>query len=296
MEKEKLIIEIDLALESIRAHIKRIKNDSNNVHKMDIDLLIEKTRNIYDKLIRLDGLTIPFETEISLTDELEIEETKTVETETVETKIEEIVKEEAKAEKEAEITEEDAKVEAKAKDKITEEKIKVETEIEAKYKVEEVKEQIEEEQNKDDLIEEKEEILIDIQLDEVREIIEIEEDKEEKEETEKSTIDLFTSSAGPTLSDTFSEAEHPTIADKITTEGINELREAIGINEKFLFINELFNGDMGRYNKVIDELDELATLEGVNTYLLELKIQSQWVDDNAALIKLSDMLNKKFVK
>ncbi len=290
MEKEKLIIEIDLALESIKAHIKRIKNDSNKIHKMDMDLLIEKTRNIYDKLIRLDGLTIPFETEISLTDELEIEETKTVDA--VDVKVEEIEKEEVKAEEEAEITEEDAKVE----DKITEEKIKVETEIEAKYKVEEVKEQIEEEQNKDDLIEEKEEILIDIQLDEVREIIEIEEDKEEKEETEKSTIDLFTSSAGPTLSDTFSEAEHPTIADKITTEGINELREAIGINEKFLFINELFNGDMGRYNKVIDELDELATLEGVNTYLLELKIQSQWVDDNAALIKLSDMLNKKFVK
>ena len=35
---------------------------------------------------------------------------------------------------------------------------------------------------KDDLIEEKEEILIDIQLNEVRETKEIEEDKEEKEE------------------------------------------------------------------------------------------------------------------
>ena len=268
MEKEKLIIEIDLALESIRAHIKRIKNDSNNVHKMDMDLLIEKTRNIYDKLIRLDGLTIPFETEIPQQAELEIEE---------------IVKEEAKAE----ITEEDAKVEAKS-------------EVREEETAEEVKEQIEEKQNKDefkdDLIEEKEEILIDIQLNEVRETKEIEEDKEEKEETEKSTIDLFTSSAGLTLSDKFSEAEQPTIADKITSEGINELREAIGINEKFLFINELFNGDMGRYNKVIDELDELATLEGVNTYLLELKIQSQWADDNTALIKLTDMLNKKFIK
>jgi len=265
MEKEKLIIEIDLALESIKAHIKRIKNDSNKVHKMDMDLLIEKTRNIYDKLIRLDGLTIPFETEISLPDELEIEETETVEA--VDVKVEEIEKEEAKAEKEAEITEEDAKIE----DKIIEEKIKVETEI----KVEEVKEQIEEEQNKDEF---KDDLI------------------EEKEETEKSTIDLFTSSAGLTLSDKFSEAEQPTIADKITTVGINELREAIGINEKFLFINELFNGDMGRYNKIIDELDELATLEGVNTYLLELKIQSQWADDNEALIKLTDMLNKKFIK
>jgi len=281
MEKEKLITEIDLTLESIRAHIKRIKNDSHNVHKMDMDLLIEKTRNVYDKLIRLDGLTILFETEIPQHLEPEIKEIETEET--VDVKVEEIVKEEAKAEEEAEITEEDAKVE-----------------VHVEETAEEVKEQIEEEQKedefKDDLIEEKEEMLIDIQQDEVRETLEIEEEKEEKEEPEKSTIDLFTSSAGPTLSDTFSEAKQPTIADKITTEGINELREAIGINEKFLFINELFNGDLGRYNKVIDELDGLATLEGVNTYLLELKIQSQWADDNTALIKLTDLLNKKFAK
>ena len=79
MEKEKLITEIDLTLESIRAHIKRIKNDSNNVHKMDMDLLIEKTRSVYDKLILLDGLTIPFETEISQQLEPEIEETETAE-------------------------------------------------------------------------------------------------------------------------------------------------------------------------------------------------------------------------
>ena len=109
MEKEKLITEIDLTLESIRAHIKRIKNDSNNVHKMDMDLLIEKTRNVYDKLIRLDGLTILFETEIPQQLEPEIEETETEEAVVV--KVEEIVKEEANAEEKAEIMEEDAKVE-----------------------------------------------------------------------------------------------------------------------------------------------------------------------------------------
>ena len=256
MEKEKLISEIDRTLESIKTHISRIKNDSDKVHKMDMDLLIEKTRDIYDKLIQLDGLTITFETEIPHQNEKEIEETETIEA--VDIKVEEIEKEEAKAEEEAEITEEDSKVE-----------------VHVEEIVDEVEEQIEEAQEKKEF---REDFL------------------EEKEETEKSTIDLFTSSAGPTLSDTFSEGEQPTIADKINKEGVNELREAIGINEKFLFINELFNGDLGRYNKVIDELDELTTIEGVNTYALELKIQSQWADDNIALIKLTDLLNRKFVK
>ena len=248
MEKEKLISEIDRTLESIKTHISRIKNDPDKVHKMDMDLLIEKTRDIYDKLIQLDGLTITFETEIPHQNEAEIEETETIEA--VDIKVEEIEKEEAKAE-------------------ITEEDIKVEVHVEEI--VDEVEEQIDEARENKDFL-------------------------EEKEETEKSTIDLFTSSAGPTLSDTFSEGEQPTIADKINKEGVNELREAIGINEKFLFINELFNGDLGRYNKVIDELDELTTIEGVNTYVLELKIQSQWADDNIALIKLTDLLNRKFVK
>jgi len=252
MEKEKLILEIDRTLESIKTHISRIKNDPDKVHKMDMDLLIEKTRDIYDKLIQLDGLTITFETEIPHQNEAEIEETETMEA--VDIKVEEIEKEEAKAE-------------------ITEEDIKVEVHVEEI--VDEVEEQIEEAQEKKEF---REDFL------------------EEKEETEKSTIDLFTSSAGPTLSDTYSEGEQPTIADKINKEGVNELREAIGINEKFLFINELFNGDLGRYNKVIDELDELSTIEGVNTYVLELKIQSQWADDNIALIKLTDLLNRKFVK
>jgi len=254
MEKEKLISEIDRTLESIKTHISRIKNDPDKVHKMDMDLLIEKTRDIYDKLIQLDGLTITFETEIlhQNQNEKDIEETETVET--VDIKVEEIEKEETKAKEEAEITEEDTKVE-----------------VHVEEIIDEVEEQIDEaRENKDFLV--------------------------EKEETEKSTIDLFTSSAGPTLSDTFSEGEQPTIADKINKEGVNELREAIGINEKFLFINELFNGDLGRYNKVIDELDELTTIEGVNTYVLELKIQSQWADDNIALIKLTDLLNRKFVK
>jgi len=77
MEKEKLISEIDRTLESIKTHISRIKNDPDKVHKMDMDLLIEKTRDIYDKLIQLDGLTITFETEIPHQNEKEIEESET---------------------------------------------------------------------------------------------------------------------------------------------------------------------------------------------------------------------------
>ena len=74
----------------------------------------------------------------------------------------------------------------------------------------------------------------------------------------------------------------------------NDLRQAIGINEKFLFINGLFNGDLGRYNKAIDEFNELSTKEGVNAHFLELKIHNQWSDDNEGVVKLKALLDRKF--
>lgn len=75
---------------------------------------------------------------------------------------------------------------------------------------------------------------------------------------------------------------------------MNDLRQSIGINEKFLFINELFNGDMGRYNKAIDELNELKTLKGAEIFLLELKVQNQWDSELDAFLKLKDLTERKF--
>jgi len=52
---------------------------------------------------------------------------------------------------------------------------------------------------------------------------------------------------------------------------------------------------LGRYNKILDDINDLTTKQGVDTYLFELKIQSQWADDNEAYIKLNELLERKFV-
>ena len=263
MEKEKLINEIDQTVESIKSHINRIKNDHNQAHKLDVDLLIEKSRKLYDALINLDALIIGFD--IETMEEIE-QETITIkdeeEIDTIDKKLEE-EKSEANELKEEKVH-------------LPEKEIQVEKEIIEEEKVERTTEEKEEieimsVEYEDGVIEEKDEIQ------------------------EKSTIDLFSTTGEPTLGDKLKTDKQPTVADKITKSTINELREAIGINEKFLFINELFNCDLNRYNKIIDELDQLPTLEGVNTYMLELKIQSQWADDNPALIKLTEMLHRKFI-
>ena len=292
MKKEKLINEIDLITESIRRHVKRLKSDGHRVHKMDIDLLIEKTRQLYDQLINLDGITIPFETSMAEESEEEMEVKITEQHIEEEVLVEETVDESMKEEM--------------PEGMIDPEEQEAETVIQGAEKeefIEEIQEPVEpEEQEVETLMHKREEEILtemhDEQTESVGEKI-AEKDQaiapEEKKET-KSTIDLFSTSAEPSLGDRFKNDNQITIADKITKDYINELREAIGINEKFLFINELFNGDMARYNKIIDELDALKTMEGVNTYMLELKIQSQWTDDNQALIKLTELLHRKFNK
>ncbi len=112
--------------------------------------------------------------------------------------------------------------------------------------------------------------------------------------TSRSAFDLFSSNAEETIADKLSKKDDATVAGKIGQSQIADLRQAIGINEKFLFINELFNGDLGRYNKAIDEFNSLENQQGVDTYLLEMKIQNQWPDDGEAYIKLKALLDRKF--
>ena len=273
MEKEKLIHEINRTLETLKMYADRLEKNAGKVHRMDIELMIEKTREIYDRLIQLDTLIIPFETEIP----------KPVVAETE--------KQEEKIEPEPEVvvkpaTEEIPEPETK---ETYEKPVITEKEPEEQQKIQ----HMEEEPAEPVEIPEEKEVVSHKEVREEPEMPDAQQDYTETEEASKSTIDLF-STAEPTIGDVYSEQETETVAEKFHKESVNELREAIGINEKFLFINELFNGDMSKYNKAIDELDEMATYKGTETYLLELKVQHQWAEDNPAFIKLKELLKRKF--
>ena len=75
---------------------------------------------------------------------------------------------------------------------------------------------------------------------------------------------------------------------------VNDLKKVIGINDKFLFVNELFGGSMEKYNKSIENLNDLKTLNGAMIYLNELKVELQWNSSNEAYKKLVSLVNKKF--
>lgn len=84
------------------------------------------------------------------------------------------------------------------------------------------------------------------------------------------------------------------LAAKLNKKPVDSLKTAIGINDKFLFVNELFGGSMEKFNKSIDNLNDLKTLNGALIYLNELKIELQWNSSNEAYRKLSDLVSRKF--
>ena len=103
----------------------------------------------------------------------------------------------------------------------------------------------------------------------------------------------FELSTGETLGEKMMGEDH-SLAAKLQQNHVPDLKSVIGINDKFLFVNELFGGSMEKYNKSIENLNDLKTLNGAMIYLNELKIELQWNSNNEAYLKLKELVARKF--
>ncbi len=92
------------------------------------------------------------------------------------------------------------------------------------------------------------------------------------------------------LNDSISEKK---ITEPTATTGtISSLRTAIGLNDRFLFIREIFGNNTDKYNTVIDKLDKLETIQQAVDYLkANLTLQK-----NETSMKFVDLLKRRFSK
>lgn len=113
-------------------------------------------------------------------------------------------------------------------------------------------------------------------------------------ESPRTTIDLFGQQATESLADKLVKEQDDSVAAKIQRQPISDLKMAIGINEKFLFVNELFGGSLEKYNQTIDELNSFKSYNGAKTFLIEKKVNDQWEADSLAFKKLMGLVERKF--
>ena len=103
-------------------------------------------------------------------------------------------------------------------------------------------------------------------------------------------------SAPQRLGDSFGGVK--TLADQMAKDGspttpfnrITELRQAIGLNDKFLMIRDLFGGDAARYEATIDTLDEFEDLDECIIYIVE---NFRWNPDSEAAKLLVSLIERK---
>ncbi len=81
------------------------------------------------------------------------------------------------------------------------------------------------------------------------------------------------------------------VSDIFKTKPVSNLIEAIGINDRFLFIREIFNGDAESYNDVIHKLNSAGNLNDATALIKDYKRDDTDAD---ALRQLMDLVKRKF--
>jgi hypothetical protein len=85
------------------------------------------------------------------------------------------------------------------------------------------------------------------------------------------------------------------LADRLGEMPIKDLRHAIGINDKFQFIQELFRGDIDTYERSIKTINEFNSLQEAEYWIeRELKIRQGWDDNNHIVKQFYSIVRKRF--
>jgi hypothetical protein len=124
-------------------------------------------------------------------------------------------------------------------------------------------------------------------------------------EQKHSTGNLFDTPA-PSIADTFKDNKPSlhekigsvksdnSLASKFHQKPIADLVKSIGINDKFLFIKELFQNNGEEYNETIQLLNNFSSLMQAFEYLDVLKQKYGWDESSDASLKLYDLIRRKY--
>ncbi len=76
---------------------------------------------------------------------------------------------------------------------------------------------------------------------------------------------------------------------------IKDLRKAIGINDRFLLINELFRGDEAMYERSIKTINSFNVFTEAEYWInRELKVKLGWLPDSEAAILFDQLIKRRF--
>ena len=86
----------------------------------------------------------------------------------------------------------------------------------------------------------------------------------------------------------------PTSTKNITKPAITDIKTAIGINDKFQFINQLFDENGTEYNIAINNFNTAESLESAMDYFNSLQQLYNWDTEDDTVKRLLDLVERRY--
>jgi hypothetical protein len=86
------------------------------------------------------------------------------------------------------------------------------------------------------------------------------------------------------------------LSDTLQQKPLDDLRLSIGLNERFKFINELFEGNQQSFYAAIDKLNNAGSLDQAKAELENLVATYGWQSNHNQVIEFSGLVQRRFTK
>lgn len=130
--------------------------------------------------------------------------------------------------------------------------------------------------------------------------------KQEGKQEKIYNSDLFNTGT-PTLGESLVSGQKPSLADKLSDQhqadqnlasilsqkNIADMKEAIGINDKFLLINELFKGNQHHYTQALHFLNNAESYDEAMGMFSRMFSELKWKEDSKAVEKLRSLISRR---
>lgn len=126
---------------------------------------------------------------------------------------------------------------------------------------------------------------------------EIKAEQEEEVKTEKELFelkDMVFVEEGTTINEQLKE-ETKEVASTIILSPVKDLKKAIGINDRYLFINDLFRGDEDMYERSIKTINGFSIFAEAEYWIQrELKVKLGWIDNQQTVVIFDQLVKRRF--
>lgn len=281
---------LKLTIEEIKQLTDRIIS-SKDISQIEIDILLSKLRDTYSLCLGFDNKEE--EREFEIKEEMPKEIIELVEVFELE-KTEDVVEEEIEEEIEEEEVEEEEIIEEEIEEKEEEEEVK---EVILEKKTPSVLKYLNENMPKSMNFAFEEKPLVKEEAIEkvVEEIVESVKEEVKTESPKTTTLGEKYQNQASLFESMSNKTEKNDINSKLN-QSRADLRTAIGVHEKFMFINDLFSGNLREYTEFIQNLNSAENLDNAKEIIREVKEKKRWITTSLPYTTLENVVERKFKK